>query len=149
MDNQEQHHVLSDDDGYTLTRYIQEEPRMHAALRFTYRPVGSIMRLRFRDRAPAGENEEAALRRSAVAVAHQLVQWSGKDRKGNPLPVTAESVLSLHPRLQMRLISIVLHSLEGGDADPEAVQSSARWNPADPFGTDADAELVEGEQKNS
>jgi hypothetical protein len=143
-------HVVPDDDGYTLTRYIEGVPRLYGALRFTYRPVSSIRRAKFRDGAKSGEGEEASLRRVANATAVRVVEWNAVDIKGSPLPINAAGVLSLHPSLQVRLMNIVVYSIDGGDADPESSEIPSESDDTDPFGEKlVDGELLEGSRKNS
>ena len=142
-------HVYPDDDGYTLTRYLRAAPRMYGALRFTYRPVSSKRRAKFRDNARDGETEEQALDRVAAAVARQLVKWDAVDIKGKPLPTTAASVLLLHPTLQTELAAIVLWSFKGGDVDPSESDGSSDQSLSDPFGDNSDDDIVEAERKNS
>lgn len=142
-------HVLLDDDGYTLTRYIAAEPRMYGALRFTYRPVSSIKRAKFRDKKRLGETEAQSLERHAIATASRLVEWNALGLDGKPLPPTTEGVLALHPVLLTRLMSIVVLSTEGGDLDPDAESPQEPHSEQDPFGDETDDELVEGSRKNS
>ena len=142
-------HVVPDDDGYTLSRYIDGVPRQYGALRFRYRPVSAIRRAKFRDGAKPGDNEETLLRRCAKGVAQCLIDWDAKDIKNNYLPKTDAGVLQLHPQLLTRLINIVVYSIEGGDPDPLVVVDSSTDDDQDVFGEIPDDELVEGSRKNS
>jgi hypothetical protein len=143
-------HVIPDDDGYTLTRFVEGVPRLYGALRFTYRPVSSIRRARLRDGAKNGETEEAQLRRVAAGAARQIVDWNAVDHKGISLPVTVAGVLSLHPSLQVRLMNIVVYSIDGGDVDPDSSEILNESDDTDPFGDKLpDSELLEGSRKNS
>lgn len=111
-------HVLVDDDGYSLTRYIQAEPRMYEAARFTFRPVTPLRRARLVMRKE-GLPVDALLIALCDAVAQRIISWNCKDQRGNVLGVTSESVQILHPVLQQRLFNIIIYSSEGGDLDPE------------------------------
>lgn len=142
-------HVFGTDDGYTLTRYIQAEARMYGALRFSYRPVNAVMRAKFRDNKRPNETEFQGLERVAAAAARRIVEWDAVDLKGNKLPVSAESVLALHPNLGQRLIAIVVWSFEGGDADPRDVPPDAGSDNQDPFGDNTDDSVVAQSRKNS
>lgn len=142
-------HVIPDDDGYTLTRYIEGVPRMYGALRFTYRPVPSIRRAKFRD-GQKNESEEASLKYVANAAAQRIKEWNAVDLNGKPLPINMAGVLDLHPSLQVRLMNIVVYSIEGGDADPEASDIPSESDENDPFGEKlSNDELLEGSRKNS
>jgi len=142
-------HVVTEDDGYTLTRYIEGVPRMYGSLRFTYRPVGSIGRSRFRAKAPDGEREEDSIRRYAKAAVSRMVEWNAVDRKGEPLPLTDKSIVVLHPMLQMRLFNVIIHSIDGGDDDPAKTVYSEPDIDDDPFGgAVTDDEIVAESRKN-
>jgi hypothetical protein len=117
-------YVIPDDDGYTLSRYIEGVSLQYGALRFTYRPVSALRRAKFRDGAKPGDTEETLLRRCAKGVASRLVKWDAVDLKGSPLPTTDAGVLQLHPQLLTRLINVVVYSIEGGDPDPLVVVDS-------------------------
>lgn len=142
-------HVIPDDDGFTLTRFIKGEDRMYDSLRFEFRPVGTIKRARVVERRK-GLGEEEATIALAKAVAQQIVGWDAVDEEGDPLPVSAKSVQLLHPMLWSRVLAIVIYSTEGGDVDPDASRLEEQTREAPDLLGDSKGSggVVEEEQKN-
>lgn len=104
-------------DGYTVPGYIAASPRLHPALRFTFRPVLSQNRaVIFRRIANANDpRREESL--AAQAIAAQLLDWDLRDHKGEAVAIEASQILRLQPRLMNRLFRIVMGD-EAGDEDP-------------------------------
>ena len=120
-------------DGYTLTAYLAEVPRLYPALRFTYRAVLAQNRaVIFREMDKAAETDpRKAESISAAAMVAQLVSWDLVDQKGEAVPISASNILRLQPTLGVRLFRVLM-GREAPDEDPaiEAVerneQSSAQ-----------------------
>jgi hypothetical protein len=140
-------HIICDDDGYTLTRYIEARERMYPALRISFRPVLPIERAKVFERRQAATEEQALLALSVVA-SKRLVSWNAVNRNGEALPITPANIALLHPLLQNRVYNIVIFATEGGDVDPEPERTrqqladSPDWLGGDESGT------VDREQKN-
>lgn len=138
-----QHAILSDDDGFTIDRFVNEVPRLYPALNFTYRPVDAPRRARLLD-ARQGSDEETAVRRLSEVVAEQIVDWDAKDQKGCKVDKTNEGVLALHPVLLNRLFNIIVWASDAGDEPPNSSRSDGK----DLWGK-PDSKLVEDSQGNS
>lgn len=140
------YHTLSDDDGYTLSRFVKGRPRLHDSLRVMYRPIGAIQRAAYIDRRSQTYGEQATLEGLGKVLAKRIVSWDAKGSNGESLPVSVESVLSLHPMLLSRLCDIIVWSADGGDPDPESPMSSP--SSSDDWDEDTDADLLDRSQKN-
>ena len=112
---------IPDDDGYTLDAYIEPVRLLHNAVRFSYRPVDIL------ERAVLVEinrslSEKDVNGRFADVMAKKLTKWDVQQRTKDdtliPLPITKNNLLRLKPSLWVRMLNIVLWSVEGGDLDP-------------------------------
>jgi len=104
------------DDGYTRDGFIAAVPRLHGALRFSYRPVLVEQRGELRA-AGAKLDSRGCTRHVAAFLTSQLVAWSLVDRRGQPVPVEADRLLRIHPELLIKLQNIVLGFVPS-DVDP-------------------------------
>jgi len=104
-------------DGLTETAYLTPVPRLTGELRFSFRPMPIDSLHRFLD-GLRGRSLLALGKAEAEAVAARLGEWSLMDDDGNPLPITADIIRSLHPSLFRRVKEIVVYGTEGGDPDP-------------------------------
>ena len=134
--------IPEDDDGYTLTRYLEGRELMHGPLRFTYRPVSSKKKMALKDYI-AGKSEEEVLDCLSQATSKQLVDWDAIDHTGAKLGTDWRSVRQIYPAQLERLFMVVLWSVQAGDIDPDkkAGSDGKGWF-APP-----DEELVPAEQK--
>lgn len=111
---------IPSDDGYTLGAYIGAVPRLHNEVRIRFRPVDLIERavlMAFKDR----HNEKAITQKFCEVLAVKITEWSVVRKEGDvgcPMPINAESVQSLKPSLWIRLVSIIIWGVDGGDLDP-------------------------------
>ncbi len=104
-------------DGYTRAGYIAAVPRLHPALRFTYRPVLSPDRAVIYDRIGKADAKTAETL-GAQAVFIHLSDWDLKDGDGKLVPRTVENILRVQPKLETRLFDICMGN-DGGDEDSE------------------------------
>ncbi|MEQ8788877.1 MAG: hypothetical protein RIC55_21375 [Pirellulaceae bacterium] len=104
-------------DGYTMHGYITAVPRLHPALRFTFRPVLSQNRaVIFRQIATADDpRREESL--AAQAVKAQVIAWNLVNHHGGSVPLEVSHILRMQPQLFNRLFRIVMGD-EAGDEDP-------------------------------
>ena len=106
-------------DGYTRQGYIAERPRLHPALRFSYRPMLTENRyviLHQLDQIDADRKARARL--EAETVMAYLVSWNLFGRQDEAIDVTVPNLLRVEPNLFLKLRNIVL-GIEVGDEDPE------------------------------
>lgn len=140
-------HVLTDDDGYTLTRYVGNAPLMYDAARFTFRPLSSVPRAKLVSSKDRFENDQLVMGLCGI-LAERITEWNLVDHKGQPLPITAESCLLIHPALQQRLINIIIWSIEGGDIDPQKQRTREQVRDIPKLLDDDESGVIEREQKN-
>jgi hypothetical protein len=103
-------------DGYTQEGYVTDVPRLHGALRFSFRPTLVEERSQLADLA-ARVRSQAYDRYLATFIAEKLVSWDLQDNCGAGVPVAAESILRLQPELFGKLHGVVLGS-QASDSDP-------------------------------
>ena len=105
-------------DGYTRDDgYIARVPRLHPALRFSYRPAlvsdrSDIFRA-IRNAETAREGEQIAAR----ATAARVLSWNVTTPKGEEVEPNADEILRLSPELNSRLFQIVMGT-EASDEIP-------------------------------
>ena len=130
-------HVLPRDDGYTVSAFIRGRERMYPDLRFSFRPVLSPEWAEFAERTP--QTVPDRMRHNAAGIVNSIVSWDAKDRRGKVVEITADNVLRLHRDLFMRIVDIVINSVDGGDPDPEEVKKVTKDTEPldDPFGRKA------------
>ncbi len=93
-------------DGYTQSGFIAAVPRMHGALRFTYRPA--LVEERSQLSEVARQLKPHLYDRHAAAfTAQKIVSWSLVDAHEAAVPVSGESLLRLQPDLFIKLHKIV------------------------------------------
>ncbi|MCR9297206.1 MAG: hypothetical protein NXI32_31295 [bacterium] len=143
--------TLVDDDGYTLTRYIEGRAGLYGPLRFTYRPVGAMLRAKFLDKRQATQlkylqNAQAKCTELLCEItASRITEWDAIDHKQNGLALSPANLRKLHPLQLARLWDIVIWGEDAGDPDPDLAQAGDE----DEGWLTEDLELVEAEQKNS
>jgi len=116
-------------DGYTVNGYIEADERIHAEVRFTYRPVLAQDRsviMRQIQMANDPRKEEAI---AAAAIAGYVKSWDirkpkepGSDELVS-VPIKASEVLRLNVRLTNRLYRIVMGD-SAPDEDPNDIAAS-------------------------
>ena len=104
-------------DGYTELGYVAAVPRLHGALRFSYRPALVEERSQLVD-AASRLKSQLYDRYLAAFVADRLLSWDVEDTDGNAVPITGASLLRLQPELFVKLHRIVLGS-HASDLDPQ------------------------------
>ena len=112
-------------DGYTMPGYIEEEPRLHSALRFTYRPC-VMTEVSIIDDAVSKAGPARAEAIAAECCAGHIVEWDAVDGKGSALPLTAKSVERFQPALFALLYRIIRGS-SPSDVDPDEKNESATY----------------------
>lgn len=115
----------TDDDGYTLDAYISALPKVHNAVRISFRPTYVTDRALLVEANRKLDEKKFAVHLSDWAAKH-LVSWSIQEKVGGqlvPMPITTENILKLKPQLWSRLTTIVCWG-DGGDQDPEATEDT-------------------------
>jgi len=115
------------DDGQTVTRFIQGEPRVFESVRVTYRPVPTIdhsaIEKQVRD-LNRRERQRDAERLIYKTIADRLIDWEFVDQDGKvigeEIKPTLENIIRAAGPLQDRLITVVYSQRDGGDVDPFA-----------------------------
>ena len=104
-------------DGYTQAGYVGPAPRLHGALRFSYRPALVEERSQLFD---AARQLSAHLFDCHLArfLGQKLVDWDLADAQGRPIEPTAEALLRLPPELFVKLGEIILGT-SASDVDPD------------------------------
>lgn len=92
------------DDGYQEPGYIAAEEGLHGPLEFEFRPILAAQR----DRANSLiQREQPQFDRfheeAGKALAGAVKRWSITDRSGNPVPITADTLKRIKPRLLDKL----------------------------------------------
>jgi hypothetical protein len=93
-------------DGYSEKAFLRGVPKLHGALRFTFRPVLAENRADFVERNGRLDAREQT-RKAAELIKGQLVEWDLRTPKGEVVPVSTDAILRLHPRLLDRLLWVV------------------------------------------
>ncbi|MEM1225902.1 MAG: hypothetical protein AAGJ40_09395 [Planctomycetota bacterium] len=124
------------DDGQTITRFIAAKPRMHHAVRLTFRPVPtndhnaeSAKAIRCLERG----DKEGFDKEVFDIIGNRLISWEFIEASGKPVPrvpgPTPEVIAKTVRPLQNRIVDIVYAQNDGGDEDPfdtEAESTSAK-----------------------
>ena len=116
-------------DGYTTDGFIAEQPRLHPAARFVYRPCVSVENGIIDDairKATAARGEMIA----AECCAGHLVSWDVVDEAGAPLAVEAVKIVRLQPTLFSKLFGVIRGS-RAGDIDPDNVDNRSAEGTSD------------------
>jgi len=103
-------------DGYTQSAYIAAVPRLHGALRFTYRPALVEERSQLHD-AAGRLNSHLLDCHVGQFLAQKIVDWDLVDAHRQPVAPSAEAVLRIQPELFVKLIPIILGTT-ASDIDP-------------------------------
>lgn len=104
------------DDGYTRQGYIAAAPRLHGALRCTYRPALPEERFEFvRQQDP---DARAYCRRMAAWLDKHVLGWDAKNSKGESVAKGPEAFLRLHPEVLNKLYEQVM-GYSAGDAEAD------------------------------
>jgi hypothetical protein len=104
-------------DGYNERAYIAEEPRLHGALRFVYRPLRVVTRSRHLQ-AIRGLKDDAAELKSAEVFSQLVLEWDLQDKQGNLLDINPSTLAALKPMLFYKLGAILLGD-RASDLDPQ------------------------------
>lgn len=140
--------MVLDSDGYTLSAFIDSKPRLHSALRFSYRPTTSLEKATIID-GKYGLNEVQTISGYARVLTQKITKWDATDRNGAALPITVDALLNkLHPELLSRLFSIVINSHDGGDIDTSRPIEGDSLALVPDFLAEKPTSLVETELKN-
>lgn len=116
-------------DGYTMTDYIAEVPRLHGAIRFTYRQMVSMEVAVVAD-AMAKVSGKKSEQLCAAACSRQLISWD-ITHNGETIEITAANVNRLQRKAMSKLFAII-SGAGPGDIDPDADDAKT---------DDADAEV--------
>ena len=122
-------------DGYTLDGYVAAAPeaksgqRLYEAIEFTYRPAVRTEVVRHDAEVSIATRDEATDPDAAVKgellackfVAGKVTSWSVKDRLGDPVPITQDSMARLNATLFSRVYLIVRGS-QVSDPKPPATE---------------------------
>lgn len=103
-------------DGYTESAYLAAAERVHPALRFEYRPV-TVKESAVYNRAVKTLEDEKLYEHAATWAAGRLISWDLADKSGQPVPVSAATLLALRPPLFFKLQAVLLGN-SPGDLDP-------------------------------
>jgi len=137
------HTIPSDDDGYTLERYIPGEEGLYPGIEVSFRPLPPRRVAEYRRRTK--DHDEVEMLESACAVlAKQVVSWNAKDHKGGKMAVTYQNALILHQRIQQALSLMVIFGTYAGVVNPK--RADDRDDDDGFFNTPV--EFVEDSQKN-
>ena len=101
------------DDGQELQGFIAAVPRLHPALRFSYRPTLYTERTKLMRRVNA---DEADMTAEIAHVANKLTSWNAGREP------TKENIEHLPPSLTAKLINIVT-GYTASDPDPDGLAS--------------------------
>lgn len=104
------------DDGYSQSGYIAAVPRLHAVLRFIYRPALIEERSQLVD-AARKLNGPQYDRQLAKFSAEKILSWDLTDARQQPVPVALATLLRLQPELFVKLHHVVLGWV-ASDVDP-------------------------------
>ncbi|HEX4147206.1 MAG TPA: hypothetical protein VHY91_27160 [Pirellulales bacterium] len=104
-------------DGYTQSALIAAVPRLHGALRFTYRPALIEERSQLYD-AAGRLNSHRFDCHVAQFLAEKIVDWDLVDARRQPVPLSAEALLRIQPELFIKLNRIILGTA-ASDVDPD------------------------------
>lgn len=103
-------------DGYTEAGYLRGVERLYEELRFTYRPATPEESAEFFDSCRNLKPREE-VQQSAKFIRSKLVSWQLRDRKGDAVPLTPETVGHINRQLFYRLLAVIIGT-EPCDADP-------------------------------
>ena len=110
-------------DGYTVSAYLAEAPKLYPALRFKFRPCTSEEVNGFIESlAGKGAREEA--RAVAKFLATKIASWDVQDAAGKEILVSEAALSRLHVSLSRRLYRVVIGT-EAWDDDPQAPTDQA------------------------
>jgi len=112
-------------DGQTRQGYIAEVPRLHPALRFTYRVMLGADRAVITDLIGKSDPKRGETL-AAEAIAKYVLSWDLKNEKDESVPVEAKHVLRLHPALGGVLWSIVIGTRAPDALPDESDEESSR-----------------------
>jgi hypothetical protein len=126
------------EDGYTENGYVAECAGIHEELHFKFRPMRSQERLKLQE---LGEKEPADRfdRTCAVAIAPKIESWSLKTPSGKDVPVSADNILLMSPRLWSLMFNII-----GGYRPSDPLPTAAPGSPSPVSGI----EQAEADAKN-
>lgn len=104
-------------DGYEFSGYIAEEPGIHGALRFTYRPMADsdVTALNAELEKATSRIEQQAAR--AKAIAERIKAWEVVDPSGKAVKPTAEN-LGRCPAVLFTKLASVVEGYRPNDKDP-------------------------------
>jgi hypothetical protein len=110
---------LKRDDGYSLTRHIEESPQMYDALTFVCRPTSIRMSSDFMDKT-RNMTEVGTANHAAKVIPTMILSWDYKDKDGNDVACTPQAFAdpNFPPALFRKLRSIICYASEGGDPIP-------------------------------
>jgi hypothetical protein len=118
------------EDGYSESGYIAASEGVYDELHFEFRPMLSQQRLKLQE---IGEKEPADKfdRTCAEAIASKdpslakLVSWSLKTPGGKDVPITADNILRMSPKLWSTMFNII-----GGYRASDPLPTAAPGSPA-------------------
>lgn len=105
-------------DGYTLPGRIPGLANTYPTLRFRYRPALPDAAYDYYEKRRGAEGGKAVRDAVVAFLDKHLVDWDAKDRQtGNALPLTPESLRTLHYPVLERLVDHVLSFLPALEED--------------------------------
>ncbi|MBL8794797.1 MAG: hypothetical protein JNM56_12890 [Planctomycetia bacterium] len=107
---------LVPEDGYTESAFILGVERIHPDLRFEYRPITLIESVAY-SRAVKDLDGKELHEHSAKWAAGRLLSWDLRGKDGKTVPIQADMLTRLKPRLFYRMQAVLLGN-EAPDIDP-------------------------------
>jgi hypothetical protein len=122
---------------FTRRAYLKGTPKLHQAVRFSFRPSSLTERYEFEDKQ-ASASVKIKVDQAAQVVSSHITGWDLKDAAGRLVPISPTSLLNpaqVDTNLFLRLLNVVL-GVELWDDDPDEPQADEPEAPA----TSADSE---------
>lgn len=104
-------------DGFTEPAYLAAVPRMHAEIRFEFRPMLYREREFFREKIAAGGQTQ--VNAMAAAIAAHVVHWDVLGEGGKAAAITVDNVSRLRPIAFAKMYDVIAGYLPS-DIPPEA-----------------------------
>jgi len=121
-------------DGYDFRGYVAEMRALHPALRFDWRPIHKAELLETMRKA-SNLSEQAAEHVSCALLAKHLLWWDAVDLKGEPMPLSADSLMTNFSDFFRQRLMRIVSCQESSDWDPEWQEGDA---PESGFNLEAD-----------
>jgi len=105
------------DDGYTIDFFIRGEEGLYPPVRGKYRPMISTEILRSNDAVRKATDAAAGEVVLAQWMAKRIIEWDIKNRDGEDVPISPETIIKMNPRLSKKLHELV-YSVSAPEKDP-------------------------------